>query len=183
MVDGKVQRKTQPQIHSPRRHSCKEERAARLDVVETWLAQRLSRSEIVTECRKRWRVSPRQSDRYMHAAAERLRERAEPEREENRRRNVATVDYAIREACRLGKLRDLAALVKLRARLDGSMEPAPPVPEAAPADELGTEQLIQVLGDQLVALVALAELTPELRHRIADTVNTLGRCAETSNPS
>lgn len=173
-MDDNLSRKS-PARDRARARSHREEREARLEAVESWLAQRLSRAEIVNQSVKRWRVSTRQADRYIQDAAGRWRQHVEPHRDENRRRNLATVDYGIAEACRLGKLRDLAVLVRLRARLDGSLD-APllgPPQESAPGEEQSAETTLSMTCDMAIALADVVPMTPEVRQRLDRLIRAL----------
>ena len=62
----------------------------------------------------------RHADRYISEATNQWRVRVEPERGENRSRNLATCDVAIADSFRVGKLRDVAALLRLRATIDST---------------------------------------------------------------
>lgn len=115
--------------------------------MEAWLAQRRSRSEVLRLIRQQWGVSERHADRYISEATNQWRVRVEPERGENRSRNLATCDVAIADSFRVGKLRDVAALLRLRATLDGSLAtpatlvsvpPSDPTLDQNPADLVAT---------------------------------------------
>lgn len=150
--DGNLRQPVPPTARTLRRRSHGEELTTRLDAVERWLAQRFTRSEILTHARKRWRVSTRQTDRYIAQATARYLGRMEPTREACRRLNLATLDTAIAQAFGERKLRDVAALVRLRAMLDGSLTPpgqlsAPPFAASAPESVVKLPDLLRSLAD------------------------------------
>ena len=145
------------------------EHELRLDQVETWLAQRRPRAEVLKLITEQWGVSLRQADRYIAEATDRWRTHVEPVREENRRRNLSTADLAIADSFRTGKLRDLAPLLRLRAALDGSLVQAVAVPPAPPAelpDDLEPADLISRLCGMLTSMLSSTELTPEIRQTV-----------------
>lgn len=133
-MNGNLRQKARRAERAERARCISEELSIRLDTVETWLASRYSRGEILALARKNWGVSTRQADRYLAQATSRWAARVEPEREQCRRRNLATIDVAIAMVFREQRLRDLAGLVRLRALLDGSLNtsPTPVVPEEEP---------------------------------------------------
>lgn len=120
-VHVNLRRKTPSPRYPKRARSRRDELETRLDAVEAFLAQRFPRSEIIAECRRCWGVSTRQADRYLRDAGERWRTRVEPARDEDRRRNIATLDLGIAACFREGRYRELASLVQLRGRFDRSL--------------------------------------------------------------
>lgn len=135
-----------------KQRSNSEELQVRLDSVETWLAERRTRSEILRLSAACWQTSTRQTDRYIAQATARYLGRMEPTREACRRLNLATLDTAIAQAFGERKLRDVAALVRLRAMLDGSLTPpgqlsAPPFAASAPESVVKLPDLLRSLAD------------------------------------
>lgn len=167
-----------------RARSHSEELAARLDTVEAWLAQRRPRSEIIELAQTKWGISVRQADRYLAQAAARWHEQLEPEREACRRRNLATVDTGIAEAFRHHKLRDVAALVRLRAMLDGSLNTQPvPFPTSTPAAEespVSVPELLRTITTLVHCESAAGELSPELRREMSDLLSALSSAMNSS---
>lgn len=96
--------------------------------MEAWLAQRRPRSEVLRLIRQQWGVSERHADRYIAEATTQWSAHVQPDRDENRRRNLSTADVAIAESFRSGKCRDVAPLLLLRASLDGSLSVTPDTP-------------------------------------------------------
>lgn len=167
----------------PRTRSNRVEHEARLDQVETWLAQRRPRAEALTLIIKEWGVSLRQADRYIAESTERWRTHIEPAREENRRRNLSTADVAIADSFRAGRLRDVAALLRLRAALDGSLAQAVALPPAQPAelpDDPSPADLVSRLCETLVSVLSTADPTPETRQTVAAMIASVETCLEAS---
>lgn len=187
--DGNLRQPVPPAARSLRTRSHGEELASRLDAVERWLAQRITRSEILAHARKRWRVSTRQTDRYIAQATARYLGRTEPTREACRRLNLATLDTAIAQAFGERKLRDLAALVRLRAMLDGSLTPpgqlpAPPFPASAPESEVKLPDLLRSLADLARTEIYAGHFDPAAQQEMALIVDELASAVrETPFPS
>lgn len=160
-----------------RARSSRVEHEIRLDQVETWLAQRRPRGEVLTLSMKKWKVSLRQADRYIAEATERWRTHVEPEREENRRRNLSTTDLAIADSFRAGKPRDVAALLRLRAALDGSLAQAAELPSASTAErpeDQSPDEMISRLCEMLLSMLSITEPTPEIRQAVASMIQEVG---------
>lgn len=170
---------------SERPRSTRVERLARLDQVEAWLAQRRSRSEILKLIEKEWAVSERHADRYISEASRQWSTRAEPARLESRSRNLATCDVGIADAFRSGKLRDVAALLRLRAALDGSLAATTEIPVATP--ESATEQnpgvLVETLSSSLMPVLWCSESTPQLRQGVVRLIDELSAYLNTTPAS
>lgn len=176
-MKGNLRQKTKREATPARSRSHREELSARLDTVETWLAQRLPRSQIIDLAWTRWRVSTRQADRYIADAAARWRSSHEPEREACRHRNLATVDSGIAEAFKQNKLRDIAALVRLRAMLDGSLN-TPPLPFADPPPAVDTppasvSSMLRSLAELLHIEIEAGEIGAEERREMTDMLSAL----------
>lgn len=176
--DGNLRQPVSPAARTLRRRSHGEELTTRLDAVERWLAQRFTRSEILTHARKRWRVSTRQTDRYIAQATARYLGRIEPTREACRRLNLATLDTAIAQAFGERKLRDVAALVRLRAMLDGSLTPpgqlsAPPFAASAPESEVKLPDLLRSLADLARSEIYSGHCDPAAQQEMALIVEEL----------
>lgn len=180
-MSGNLRQRAQQQKSRPRARSHTEELAARLDTVEGWLAQRLPRSEIIALAQQRWRVSTRQADRYIKQAAARWRRQTEPHREECRRQNLSTIDLGIAEAFKQHKLRDVAALVRLRALLDGSLtaQPiGPPIVQPQPSISQDIEApslagLVQRLSCLVETELSEGTASPELRQEVGALLDAL----------
>lgn len=166
-----------------RARSSRVEHEIRLDQVETWLAQRRPRAEVLTLIMKKWKVSLRQADRYIAESTERWRTHVEPEREENRRRNLSTADLAIADSFRAGKPRDVAALLRLRAALDGSLAQAaalPPAPPPERPDDQSPAEIISSLCETLLSILCVTDPTPEIRQTVAAMIESVGLYMEAS---
>ncbi len=160
-----------------RARSTRVEHQERLDQVEAWLAQRRSRSEVLRLIRQQWGVSERHADRYISEATTQWRVRVEPERGENRSRNLATCDVAIADSFRVGKMRDVAALLRLRATIDGSLAtPATlvSVPPSDPTLDQNPADLVATVGGSLVTLLRCSDPTPAIRQSVARLIEELG---------
>lgn len=161
----------------PGARSHAEELSARLDTVESWLAQRLPRSEIIALAQQRWRISTRQADRYTKQAAARWRAQTEPHREECRRQNLSTVDLGIAEAFKQRKLRDLAALVRLRTQLDGSLsvqpDSQPPNPAPVEPEAPSIAGFLKRLSFLVVTEFHEGTASPELRQEVGALLDAL----------
>lgn len=168
----------------PGARSHAEELSARLDTVEGWLAQRLPRSEIIALAQQRWRISTRQADRYTKQAAERWRTQTEPHREECRRQNLSTVDLGISEAFKQHKLRDVAALVRLRTQLDGSLSEQPYTqpqnPISAEPEAPSIAGFLKRLSVLVVTEFHEGTASPELRQEVGALLDALTPLLEQS---
>lgn len=175
-MNGNLRQENASQTNPPRVRSHTEELAARIDAVESWLAQRCPRSEIIELARTQWGISMRQTDRYIAQATARWLDRSEPERETCRRRNLATVDTGIAHAFRERRLRDVAPLVRLRAMLDGSLSTLPSVLPPLPAPEpppVSVPMLLQSLGELVKTEASAGHYDEDMRREMSRLLDGL----------